>query len=436
MNQRRTGAPAAAAIQPFWERLPSFFLLPASVDKVLTLLLLSAGSLLAFVLPVPMALSFVIVEIVIWLTALRQAFRTMDLMAHGYVDAEAQANQILEDPSRVNLPWKMIGLLICCGLAIGVIESISSFLGTLASLFVSAAIPAILMQLCASNSFSESLSPARWWHFMSRIGLPYAVLFLFVFMLGNGAPQALALLTPLLGGVMTLPIINFVFLYFNLIVFALLGYVMYQYHEPLELAVDVEPEAPEAAREPTIDERVAAHLAAGETAAAVELAEGIVRMEPENLAAYERLHKLLGATGLADKLRQHNKRFFALALRQGRAPRALQLYRELVAAGETMSLAAADVLPLARAADKSHDTPLAIELVRGFDKRFPGHAEIPEVYFFSAQLASERLRKDDLARGLLKTIVSRYPEHALAGEATRYLAVIDRLAAAKVAGTN
>lgn len=431
MNQRDT----VAAIQPFWERLPSFFLLPLSIDKLLTLVLLSLGSLVAFVLPVPSPLDFVIVEAVIWLTALRHSFRTMELMAHGHVDAEAQANQILDDPSRVNLPWKMIGLMICCGLAIGVVAALSSFLGTLVSLFVSAALPAMVMQLCASNSFSESLSPARWWHFMSRIGAPYAVLFLFLFMLSNGAPQALALLTPLLGGVLTLPIVNFVFLYFNLIVFALMGYVMYQYHERLGLAVDVEPEAPEASREPTIDERIAAHLAAGETTAAVELAEGIVRMEPENLAAYERLHKLLQATGMSDKLRLHNKRFFALAMRLGRAPRALQLYRDLAAAGEVTTLDAGDVLPLAKAADKAHDTKLAIELVRGFDKRFPGHADIPEVYFFSAQLASERLRKDDLARGLLKTIVSRYPEHALAGEATRYLAVIDRLAAAKATGS-
>lgn len=426
-------APAAAPIQPFWERLPSFFLLPLAIDKLLTLVLLALGSLLAFVLPVPSPLDILIVEGVIWLTALRHSFRTMELMAHGHVDAEAQAVQILEDPSRVNLPWKMIGLLICLGLLIGVVTALSNFLGTVVAFFISVAFPAILMQLSASNSFSDSLSPARWWHFMSRIGWAYAVLFVFVFMLSNGAPQALALLTPLLGGLLTLPIVNFAFLYFNLIFFALLGYVMYQYHEPLGLAVDVEVVDEEAAREPTIDERIAAHLAAGETAAAVELAEGIVRSEPENLAACERLHKLLQATGMADKLKLHNKRFFALALRLGRAPRALQLYRELVAAGEAPTLGAADVLPLARAADKGHDTKLAIELVRGFDKRFPGHDEIPEVYFFSAQLASERLRQDDLARGLLKTIVSRYPEHALADEATRYLAVIDRLAASKAA---
>jgi TolA-binding protein len=72
--------------------------------------------------------------------------------------------------------------------------------------------------------------------------------------------------------------------------------------------------------------------------------------------------------------------------------------------------------------------------VRGFDKRFPGHVDIPAVYLFSAGVASERLRKDDLARSLLKEILRRYPGHELAGEAARYLEVIDRLAAPKPNG--
>lgn len=431
--KQRLPAAVDESIQPFWERLPSFFLLPLSVDKLLYLLLLSAGSLVAFVLPVPSPLDVVIVEGVIWLTAWRHSFRTMELMAHGHVDAEAQADIILDDPERVNLPWKMAGLLICWGLIVGIVSALSAFLGLLASLFVSAALPAMAMQLCDSNSFSDSMSPARWWHFMRRIGAPYAALFAFLFLLSNGAPQALSLLMPWLGGMMTLPIVNFVMLYFNLVMFALMGYVMYQYHDALGLAVDVEPETA-AATPPTIDARIAEHIATGQMAAAVELAAGIVRAEPENWEAYERLHKLLQAAGMAPELQRHNQRFFALAMRLGRMPRALALYRELAAAGDPVVLAGADVLPLAKAADKAHDTKLAIELVRAFDKRFPGHPDIPAVYFFSASVASERLRKDDLARGLLQEILRRYPGHAVADEAARYLEVIDRLAAPKPKG--
>lgn len=432
MNQDATPA-VGADIQPFWERLPSFFLLPLAIDKLLVLLALALGSLVAFVLPVPGPLGAVIVEVVIWLTAWRHSFRTMELMAHGHLDAEAQANKILADPDRKNLPWKMAGLLVSWSLIITLVGRFSPALGVLGSLFVSAAVPAMVMQLCASNSFGESMSPGRWWHFMREIGRPYALLFVFLFLLSNGAPQVLGLLMPLLGGALTLPIINFVLLYFNLVMFALMGYVMYQYHDALGLAVDVEPEAAVVAA-PGIDARIAEHLAGGRMAEAVELATGIVRIEPDNWEAHERLHKLLLLAGMDFELQRHRRRFFALAMRLGRMPRALALYRELAVAGYPVELSAGDVLPLAKAADKEHDTKLAIELLRGFDKRFPAHPDIPAVLLFSASVASERLRKDDLARGLLQEILRRYPGHALAGEAARYLEVIDRLAAPKPTG--
>lgn len=419
-------------IVPFWERLPAFFLFPLSIDKLMFLLLLSAGSLLAFVLPVPSPLDFVIVEGVIWLTAWRHSFRTMDLMAHGHIEAEAQANIIRDDPLRKNLPWKMAGLLLCWGVITGFVGAISSFLGFFASLFVSAATPAMVMQLCASNNFSESMSPARWWHYMRRIGAPYFALFAFLFFLLNGAPQALRLLSPLLGGALALPIINFVLLYFNLIMFALMGYVMYQYHDALGLEVDVEPDTAAPSVTSGVDARIAELLATGNAIGAVELAEGIVRIEPENWDAYERLSKLLQLAGMTEKLKLHQQRFFALAMRLGRTSRALALYRDLALTGEPVVMDAGQILPLAQAAEKAHDAKLAVELVRGFAQRFPGHPDIPAVYFFSARLASERLHRDDVARGLLLEILRVFPNHELAPEASRYLAVMERMATPKV----
>jgi hypothetical protein len=434
MTPPASGAAPAAAVVPFWERLPRFFLFPFALDKLAFLLLLSVGSLVAFVLPLPGPLAFVVVEGFIWLTAFRHAFRTMDLMAHGYIDAEAQSNVIRDDPARKNLPWKMAGLLLLWSAITGFVTAVSGFLGFFATLFVSAAIPAMTMQLCASNDFSESMSPARWWHYMRKIGPPYLALFVFLFLLMNGAPQALTRFIPLLGGPLTVPIVNFVLLYFNLIMFALMGYVMYQYHAALGLEVDVEPaaaeEKPPVNPEAGHDARVGALLAAGQSAEAVQFAEGLVRNFPEHWPAYERLHKLLAYLGLHDKLRPHQKRSFTLAMKLGRHANALALYRDLAAAGDPVTLLAPQVLPLAKAAERAHDITLALELVRGFRERFPGHPDIPGVQFFTARIASERLKNDAFAKDLLKELIEAYPKHELAAEAKRTIDVIDRLAGA------
>jgi hypothetical protein len=424
---------SAPAIVPFWERLPRFFLFPLSTDKLAFLLLLSAGSLVAFVLPLPGPLAFVVVEGVIWVTAFRHAFRTMDLMAHGYIEPEAQANIIRDDPARRMLPWKMVGLLLLWAFIVGFIQAASAFLGFFASTFVSVAIPAMVMQLCASNDFSESMSPARWWHYMSRIGWSYLALVLFLFMLMNGAPQALALFIPVLGGPLAVPIVNFVLLYFNLIIFALMGYVMYQYHEPLGLEVDVKPgavddEKPAAANpEAELDARVGALLAAGQADQAVEFCEGIVKQHMNHWPAYERMQKLLTYLGQTEKLRAHQKRSFTLAMKLGRLPNGLALYRELAAAGEAPTLVAPQVLPLATAAERAHDIKLALSLIKGFKERFPGHSDIPGVQFFSARVALERLRNETIAREELKALIDEHPKHELAAEAKRYLEVLDRM---------
>jgi hypothetical protein len=438
MTSIEQDAPSQPLITPFWERLPRFFKFPLQMDKLAFLVLLAAASIIGFLLPLPGSLGMVIVEIGIWLAAFRHAFRTMDLMAHGHIEAEAQADIIRDDPARQNLPWKMAGLLLLWGVITGFVNAVSHFLGFFLSLFVSAAIPAMTMQLCASNNFSESMSPARWWHYMKNIGWPYLALCVFLFLLMNGAPQALVLFIPILGGPMAVPVVNFVLLYFNLIMFALMGYVMYQYHRELGLEVDVEPtaavpaeEKPKVNPEAELDARVGTCLAAGQTKGAVDFAENLVRKQPDHWPACERLLKLLTYLDMEEKLREHQKHCFTVAMKTGRFPTALSIYMELSAAEDPPNLLGHQILPLAKAAERAYDFKLAIELVRDFETRFPGHPDIPPVVFFKGRVALERLHNEEIAREHFKEMLDRHYRHELAAEAKRYLQVLDRMAPKK-----
>ena len=72
----------------------------------------------------------------------------------------------------------------------------------------------------------------------------------------------------------------------------------------------------------------------------------------------------------------------------------------------------------------------ALTIVKGFDKRFPRHADIPAVYLFAAQVLAENLRQDVQARKLLEVLVARFPDHPVRVQASQLLTVLDRLAAA------
>jgi len=70
-------------------------------------------------------------------------------------------------------------------------------------------------------------------------------------------------------------------------------------------------------------------------------------------------------------------------------------------------------------------------LIKGFDKRFPHHPEIPDVYLFAASMLCENLRQDATARQILQVLLTRYPEHAASGEGRKLLTAIERMAPAQ-----
>jgi hypothetical protein len=97
-------------------------------------------------------------------------------------------------------------------------------------------------------------------------------------------------------------------------------------------------------------------------------------------------------------------------------------FKAKLAADPNFRLARAeDVLPIAKAARAGGDSKTAIAAVRGFDKAFPGHALIPDVFVFSAKLLAEDFRNNDMARKILEHVIARYPGHYLAQEARTYL---------------
>lgn len=100
----------------------------------------------------------------------------------------------------------------------------------------------------------------------------------------------------------------------------------------------------------------------------------------------------------------------------------LEAFKAKLVADPKFRLARAeDVLPIAKAARAAGDPNTAVAAVRGFDKAFPGHALIPDVFLFSAKLLAEDLENQDMARKILEHVIARYPGHWLAQEARSYL---------------
>jgi outer membrane protein assembly factor BamD (BamD/ComL family) len=88
------------------------------------------------------------------------------------------------------------------------------------------------------------------------------------------------------------------------------------------------------------------------------------------------------------------------------------------------------IAPLARAALQKGKPQLAGTLIRGFDRKYPNHADTAKVYFVGAQLMAESARKPDEARRILNHLLQKHAADPVAAEARRYLEVLDRMAGA------
>ena len=124
----------------------------------------------------------------------------------------------------------------------------------------------------------------------------------------------------------------------------------------------------------------------------------------------------------------HGHRWVSALVKAGHQRDGLQALRELHNIDEDFKLDdPAAAVPLAKLALQDGDSELAVGLVDGFDRRFPGHPDMPLMYFLGARLLSEHWRKHEKAAQMLRSIIGHFGEHEVAAEAKAYLVALDAL---------
>ena len=68
------------------------------------------------------------------------------------------------------------------------------------------------------------------------------------------------------------------------------------------------------------------------------------------------------------------------------------------------------VIAMARAEWRGGDAHGTLALLSGFDRRFRGHAAIPQAYELAARALVQGLGRSDMAQPILTTLENRYPD--------------------------
>lgn len=308
-------------------------------------------------------------------------------------------------------------------------------------------LPAAAMVVALEDAFFKALNPMWVGHFLRAMGPAYFALWALVLLLA-GTRQWVLSIGADWPTVLRLPVEMGLAAYLSMVLFASIGYALYQFHQELHLDVDVDFDlhrraggAEKIARagsagaavraggpQDPMERRVQDLLGAGQMQDAIGVVKDAMRFDRLDPDLNTRLHQLYRRAGDTATTLGHGPTWITALARAERYKEAVAALRELRQLDPQFAVTQADsIVPMAREAERQGDRELAVALLHGFDKRHPDHPEPPLAYFLGARLMSEHGRQHDKAARLLRGLIQRYPDHPELGEMKAYLIALERI---------
>ncbi len=417
---------------PFWQQLPKVFTYPANFDALV--------KIVCFAVAAAIALTFFPLGALwaglIWLAFLAYCFGILERTARGHLTA---AEVYMND--RVNKDYRpilqVVIFIIFLALAGVVAVMVGPVAGQVAFFVVSLVIPASIMVLALEERLGSALNPVRLVATIAGIGLPYFALCAFLFLLLESSQFLADALDHVLPEWLSQIVAGMISMYFTVSMYYLMGYALYQNHEALGVDVQVDPAVAQHALQKgakgapeVLGPETRALVADGKLEEAATRIENRMRREWENNKLHDQYQKLLLLQGQPKAISRHVNEYVPKLMREKKAARAVEVYEaarkvvpDLLIADSTI------ILPLATQAAQLRRDTAAFDLLKGFDKRFPDSPEIPGVYFLAAKLLLEKHNDYAMAQKIFRHLVTKFPQHALAAEATRMADVAGKMAA-------
>lgn len=430
---------ASNLIQPFWSRLRQFFVYPAYPAPIILLLVLSSLVFLLRLVPgwhydyeflfvvFPRNALLMLPLLVIFL---KYAHSVMADTAHGHLKPSSLSGDKLFENGLIVV--KLLAVFLAFYLLEWTARDLLGMPGYYLAIIITAlATPAAIMILAMEDNLLHALNPVTLFSVIARIGMPYFIMFVLFYLLIMAQGTLMALLHKYIDPSVSLAVYSFVTMYFYLIMFNMMGYVLYQYHEELGFSVDV------AAHEqvfPSEDEFVTNNpelraieilVHEGQHEQAIKQLQQLIRNNPSDLEARERMLKLVRLTGhelIHTKQAQDTISYLIGENKMAHAARVFEAAYDFDK--QFRPLKPAERLDIAKYLRQNNQGRLAMAVLHNLHRDFPTFERVPEAYLIVAQLLAEKFNDDVRAMQVLEFILKNYPSHPLSGEIEAYLAII------------
>ncbi|OEY65804.1 hypothetical protein [Marinobacter sp. X15-166B] len=400
---------AATEVVPFWNRLSAFFRYPLHLDPLLVIGICTLVPLL-----ISASLIGLIVSLLLFVALLKYTYAVIRHTAEGHMTPPPLATAFSGSGFNIVLLQLLVfvamgGLVFAAGLIGG------PLLALLMLAFVLLALPASIMILAMEHSVGAAINPMNLASLMARIGWPYFLMYgyLILLSLASGAAQEFAFqhFTPWLAQ----PFSGFLNSTFTLMLFHLLGYVVFQFQEELGFASDLQDgDAPVAMaqrdRSKRLDADLDIHLKDGNYDKVQALLVAALKHEPANSERTGQLYALLTARNNNEELYRYHPRILTWLAERRNGAGIADLLSRLAAVDPRFRLDDDGlILACGSALDQAGEFKAALKLLRDFHKRFPDSEHLAGAYILAAQILANRLQQWDKATAFLNFVNQHCP---------------------------
>jgi hypothetical protein len=401
-------------ITPFWNRIPAFFLYGF---KPVPLILATLSGILIY-----LTSSFWI-SLILYAVVVKYSMAALQHTIEGELSPPPLSGKVIMQG--YELPMVLFFILLFYIMALGSIAtSVSPMLALLMLLLGFFLFPTLIMCLGISESFVFSVNPIHWMALVKSIGWPYLALYgLYLSLGGAQATIEFFVLDKVAAEVQgaTWMVINSLFM---IISFHMMGYVVMQYHQALQLQSPVGQEVDDSHSTPLLEK----FLQEGNTAAAIEELICLVNDHPEDLDLRKKLHNYAMINQQFGVIAKHAPAYMRMLTQSGSHMEAAQLFSDSNKARISCYPDRPECYPpMFEHLKQRRHFKEAVALTKNFHKRFPANDLTPTLYLELAKLFSEDMQRDDLAKKLLNFLLNHFQTHDKISEVQQYLHLIENL---------
>jgi hypothetical protein len=402
---------AAHDIEPFWNRIGTFFSYPFAMDPMI---------LIAICTFVPIFLGQnlfgLLGAFILFCILTKYVYSIVERTAEGHMTPPTFSSAFAGEG--LGIIFQQLGVFFLMGLmVVGAGKAGGPVLAFITVGFILLSFPASVITLALEKNIVDAINPIRLLSLMGAIGWPYMVLYghLLLFFFALSAIQDFVFQH--FPSVIAQPISGFLFSYFMVIIFHILGYVLFQYQDKLGYAADLseyeaEPTSMIQNRSLRIDADIDINLKEGRYDTVIGILEEEVKKNPNHIIRREQLYKVLWASHNIERLSKYAQPILRLFVSNNTPDKSAEVLKALLKRNPAFQLQDPELIfQLTQQLYHQGEYRLILVLVKDMHRRFDTFDKLPDTYLVVAKTLANGLRQWDKSAKYLLFVKQKFAEH-------------------------